>query len=752
MKRFLMLFCGVVCCSLLFGQNPATTIVLPSKYIDMPCSTSCTNISLQAPHIKGSADYVLTRPAYVPFAYTTPGGNELTAIYIDDVFSTTINLPFNFCFYGNNYNSLVVGSNNLLSFDISNSGQANSWPLTSSGGSGTPVPIPYSGGTQNSSFSTYYPKASIMGPYYDIYPTNTAGGQRKIEWRIEGTAPQRRFIASYNSVPLFSCNTLLNTTQMVIYESTGIVEIYIHDKPTCTSWNSGLSILGIQNFERDKAVAAEGKNCTNWGGTNIDSCYRFIPASGTSKFQKADLLLNGTVVATTTAADTSTAAPGVLNINFPNICPTNDTTGYEIQVFYNSCFGEGMAMFKDSVYIRKSGSPSVATTKIDANCTTTGSITVTATGGTPPYEYSKDGGATWQSSNVFANLAPGNYDVRARKVGSSCISGPKIVTIQLINNLTMQVAKVDANCNGGSITITASGGTTPYQYSINGGNTFQSSNVFSNLSAGVYNVFVKDNAGCTSSQQVTLTFTSNLTLSENQSTNICFGANYTSNFTSNGTGFSWSPATGVSNTAILNPTFNPQTTTTYTLTATLGNCSLQRTVTINVAPGVTVNAGPDATIFSGDVYQMQASGSVGTYTWTPSTGLSATNILNPTANPTATTTYTLRITNSQGCTGTDDMVLTVVPYCVKPMEAFTPNGDGINDLWLITNGNCLAKAKAEVFNRYGAKVFESNDYKNNWDGTYKGKPLPDGTYYYVINYQLINGRYVTLKGNLTILR
>ena len=169
-------------------------------------------------------------------------------------------------------------------------------------------------------------------------------------------------------------------------------------------------------------------------------------------------------------------------------------------------------------------------------------------------------------------------------------------------------------------------------------------------------------------------------------------------------------------------------------------------------PGATANAGPDAIIIAGDVYQMQASGTTGTYLWTPSTGLSATNILNPTASPATTTTYTLRITNSQGCFATDDVTLTVIPYCIKVMEAFTPNGDGINERWLITNGNCLLNAKAQVFNRYGSKVFESNDYRNTWDGTYEGKPLPDGTYYYVISFQLLNGRQVILKGNLTILR
>jgi gliding motility-associated-like protein len=86
------------------------------------------------------------------------------------------------------------------------------------------------------------------------------------------------------------------------------------------------------------------------------------------------------------------------------------------------------------------------------------------------------------------------------------------------------------------------------------------------------------------------------------------------------------------------------------------------------------------------------------------------------------------------------------------MEAFTPNGDGINDFWLITQGNCLKTAKAQVFNRNGAKVYESNNYRNDWNGTYNGKPLPDGTYYYLISYDLLDGKHEVKKGNLTILR
>lgn len=678
MRKILCWLTAVFCYVSVAAQNPATTLITPVHNVVLPCGTTCTNISLQAPHIKQSDDYVLTRPAYVPFAYATPGGTEMTSIYTDDVFSSAIQLPFPFCFYGAAYNSVVMGSNAIITFDASNAGGANSWPLTTSGGSGSPVPIPYAGGTQNSSFSTYYPKASIMGPYHDIYPTTNGSGQRKIEWRVEGVTPQRRFIASYNSVPMFSCTSTYATSMIVIYEGTGVVEVYVHDKPLCSSWNTGLAILGIQNFNQNKAVAAEGKNCTAWGGAaSIDSCYRFIPTIGISRFLGADLMVNGTVVQSTTPADTSTAAPGFLNINFPNVCPTADSTQYVIRVKYNPCNTEGTVMFYDTVYVKKSAAPTMTVSKTDGNCTTTGSITVNASGANPPLEYSINGGTTYQSSNVFNNVAAGTYNVRSRTVGSSCFA----------------------------------------------------------------------------TQQVTVVTTNNLTVSAVNPASVCLGGSVSPNVTGNATTYAWTPTTGVSNPAIASPTFSPQTSTTYTLTATLGTCTVQRTFPVTIFPGVTVNAGLDQSILAGDVIQLNATATAGTYTWTPPTGLSATNVLNPNANPAATTTYTLSVVNPQGCQGSDNVTITVIPYCIKPMEAFTPNGDGINDLWLITNGaGCLTKATASVFNRYGSKVFESQDYKNDWNGTYKGKPLPDGTYYYVISFYLINGKLVYLKGNLTILR
>lgn len=661
MRKIILLLLGGCCVFLADAQNPATVFTIANRTITLPCGTSCTSISAQVPHIKQTNSYVITNPAYVPFAYTTPGGTVVSSIYIDDTWSPIINPGFNFCYYGSTYSSLLMGSNSAITFDISRAGNGSGYSIAANG------TIP----------STTYAPSMIFGPYHDIDPGLTSAN-KKIEWRVEGAAPQRRFIGSYNDMPYFgsSCTAPRATHQMVLYEGTGVVEVYIHDKPFCTGWNGGRTILGMQDQTRTNAVAANGKNATVWGSAGMDSCFRFIPSAGISRLKSAQLVVNGTVVAN---ADTSTLSAGVLNLNFPNVCPTADSTAYVLRVTYNDCIGDPPQdiVFTDTVFVKRDIPPALALSKTDANCTTNGTITATATGGgSAPKEYSINGGTTYQTSNVFTNVAPGTYSIVVRNAGSSC-STTQPITVSFVNNLTV------GTINGGS---------------------------------------------------------------------ICRGASFTPQVTGNATSYSWTPTTGVSNPNIANPTLTPDATTTYTVTATLGTCTIQRTVTVNVFPGAAANAGQDAILIAGDTYQMQATGSAGTYLWTPSTGLSSATILNPLASPAVTTTYTLRTTTPQGCFATDDVTLTVIPYCIKVMEAFTPNGDGINERWLITNGNCLLYAKAQVFNRYGSKVFESNDYKNTWDGTYEGKPLPDGTYYYVISFQLLNGKVVLLKGNLTILR
>lgn len=185
--------------------------------------------------------------------------------------------------------------------------------------------------------------------------------------------------------------------------------------------------------------------------------------------------------------------------------------------------------------------------------------------------------------------------------------------------------------------------------------------------------------------------------------------------------------------------------------------SITKIIVVGALPAPVVNAGPDKLIVAGDETGLFGSSAATprSIAWTPaiyimSGALSYTTYVNP---PT-TTTYKLTVVDDiTGCSGSDDALVTVAPYCIAVKNAFTPNGDGQNDKWLVTNGGACTKAIAvKVFNRYGQLVFKNDNYQNNWEGTNDGKPIPDGTYYYVITYNLVSGKTFQTKGDVTILR
>jgi gliding motility-associated-like protein len=640
------------------------------------CGTgACITLQSIIPDIKAStASYVVNPATNIPGCFPAtidPGGSGTpTNLTIDDTYSAPINIGFPFTFFGSTYNQLIASTNGYVSFDVGLSGFFSHWDIINGT---TPQNLP----------STFYDRALIMGPYHDLNPSYTTSPSRKIQYSTIGTAPHRKWILSFYKVPLFLtpvCSNLIeNTHQIVLYESTGLIEVFIYSKQICMDWNEGRAMVGLQSFDRTQGIMAPGRAATDnpWGSIGMNETWRFVPATGNSLLKRVELLdLAGNILQTGTTAASGT---GNLLASFPNVCSQVGITPYIVR----------------SVY-QKNDDPNVEIFGMDT---------------------------------VRVNVS------NSSSLNASAVAG-------------------STNCgnNTGSITVTANGGTAPLQYALNGG-SFQSGNVFNGLAQNSYTITVRDAAGCQVTTTATVTLQNNLSLTLNGDDQVCLGGSFTPTVTSNATTYSWSPTTGVSDPNVATPTITPTGTTTYTLTATLGVCTDQESFTLTVAPGATANAGPDAFVLLGDSHQLSATASQGTYLWTPSAGLSSTTILNPLATPQLTTTYTLNVTSPLGCIASDQVTITVVPYCVKPMNAFTPNGDGINDLWLITDDmSCINKMTAQVFNRYGAKVFESNDYKNNWNGTRGGQPLPDGTYYYVISYNLINGDNLQMKGNVTILR
>ncbi|MDX5419751.1 MAG: gliding motility-associated C-terminal domain-containing protein, partial [Hymenobacteraceae bacterium] len=121
---------------------------------------------------------------------------------------------------------------------------------------------------------------------------------------------------------------------------------------------------------------------------------------------------------------------------------------------------------------------------------------------------------------------------------------------------------------------------------------------------------------------------------------------------------------------------------------------------------------------------------------------------NPVARPDVTTTYTVTITTPEGCTATDEVTVTVIPAISVP-NAFSPNGDRVNDVWELGNIENYPDARVEIFNRWGNQIFTSNGYGTPWDGTYNGEALPVATYYYII---YLNSSEKHISGHVTIIR
>lgn len=358
--------------------------------------------------------------------------------------------------------------------------------------------------------------------------------------------------------------------------------------------------------------------------------------------------------------------------------------------------------------------------------------------------------------------------------------------------ITLTMNPATAVCAGAPVTFTATAagsgsGILTYNFKVNGisvqdgnSNSFTSTS----LSDGdmITCTLTVSGSACFApiavvSDPITITvlplFTPAVTISASPSTTICPAtvAGFTASATGIGTGTvnydfevngnsvqnssSAIFSSAVSDNDVISCLITVSGTSCYTTTTALSNA-----VIMHVDPtAVTLNvqAGSDVSITAGQSIQLSANANPGTYLWTPATGLNAVNVLNPIALPTVTTVYTLTVTSAEGCIGTDEVKVEiknpVTDDCkITEMNAITPNGDGINDKWIAWQGNCFSQVRVIVLNRYGTIVFQSENYHNDWQGTYKGKPLPDGTYYSIIFYKAGNAQQVEKKNDLTILR
>jgi len=222
---------------------------------------------------------------------------------------------------------------------------------------------------------------------------------------------------------------------------------------------------------------------------------------------------------------------------------------------------------------------------------------------------------------------------------------------------------------------------------------------------------------------------------------------------SNGISYSWNPTLGLSNANIANPYASPGSPTSYTVTIVDANgCTNTGIVNIGLLTPPSVDAGIDITLYKGESTQLNGLGG-SSYLWTPSIWLSDPNVANPLSTPLDTITYVLLVTDANGCQNTDSMTIYVlgVPTAIIP-NGFTPNGDGLNDIFKVGHYENFILLKMQVFNRWGELIFESTDINSGWDGTVNGIEQPLGTYIYIIEGTDNKGAPIHKLGNITLLR
>ncbi len=188
---------------------------------------------------------------------------------------------------------------------------------------------------------------------------------------------------------------------------------------------------------------------------------------------------------------------------------------------------------------------------------------------------------------------------------------------------------------------------------------------------------------------------------------------------------------------------------TYTFSAVNG-CENHAEQTIKISPIPVINAGPDRVLLEGGSVVLLGSGTGNAvnYSWWPVQGLNNTSIAQPTTTTLVDIEYTLVGTSADLCSDSDKVKVTILKMPLIP-NTFSPNGDGIHDRWEIKYLESYPGATVEIFNRYGQPVFKTIGYNKPWDGTFKGNPLPAGTYYYIIAPK--NGRQ-PMKGFVDIIR
>ncbi|MFD2822780.1 gliding motility-associated C-terminal domain-containing protein [Lacinutrix iliipiscaria] len=394
-------------CSIIYAGEDAT----------VDCDDTATDLTANF-HLFGqdTSTYIINGLETCPTPVTV--GGTPTSLNIDDTWSEVLEIGFEFCFFGDVYSQILVGSNGVLSFEIGNAGGFNDW------GFNDPLP---------NNTDDALAQGQIFGVGHDIDPSVCGD----INYLVVGSAPYRQFVVNYTNVCHFSCNELMSSSQIILYESSNNIDINVFDKPTCPGWNNGNAVIGVQNVAGTEAFTAPGRNTGSWSITEPES-WRFAPSEGTPLYT-FEWFDGATSLGNT---ETITVEPTV-------------TTTYTASVTYELCTG-GTATITDDVVVEVLGDGSD-----DASFTLTptcdgATATITGTpGGTFDFDPAPADAATIDpDTGTITGGTPGEtYSVQYVVSASSTCPAASTETVTVLPEDDSSFT-VSPACDGGTATVT----------------------------------------------------------------------------------------------------------------------------------------------------------------------------------------------------------------------------------------------------------------------------------------------------------
>ena len=268
--------------------------------------------------------------------------------------------------------------------------------------------------------------------------------------------------------------------------------------------------------------------------------------------------------------------------------------------------------------------------------------------------------------------------------------------------------------------------------------------------------------GCTATDSVLISVKQPFKIETGRGDTLCKGDSYIMTV-SGAESYTWSPAIGISDVHSSHPKVQPDTTVTYRVIGKddLGCFRDTGYVRMVVYPYPLVSAGPDQTIIGGGSVALKAvvSNDVKVIKWMPDKWLSCYDCEEPIATPKQTTRYSITVSNEGGCIARADVSVFVVCEAgnLYLSNTFSPNGDGVNDVFYPRGKGIYAVRNFRVFNRWGEVVFSQenfqvNDISKGWDGTFHGKLASQDVYVYTIDVICENNFVFSYKGNVALIR